>query len=255
MSEQTAAGRTAEALACSCGGRVVVSAEPPPQLLAFWAAATAQEAAAEVREAARAPRAVHPFPLNGSVRAVAARPPARATAPPRCEGAATPVIFPCHAASVELPWLTRVLLAGCEVREVCFDELAALSERVLAGEGGGEGGGEGEGEGGSEGGGEGGGARAALRGVLCERTVFVLQDAQLGAAAALLGAHGYAPKAFALVHISHSFMYQAEAAAAAARYGAWRVAFRNNWFADSGEEGAPHSLAAAAARREVSWYP
>ena len=160
-----------------------------------------------MREAARAPRAVHPFPLNGSVRAVAARPRARARAPPRCAGAATPVIFPCHAASVELPWLTRVLLAGCAVREVCFDELAALSEAVLAREGEGEGGGgegegEGEGEGGGgeggggeggggeggggegggeggggEGGGEGGGARAALRGVLCERTVFVLQDA------------------------------------------------------------------------------
>ena len=58
------------------------------------------------------------------------------------------------------------------------------------------------------------------------------------------------------MHISHSFMYQAEAAAAAARYAAWRVAFRNNWFADSREEeGAPHSLAAAAARREVSSNP
>ena len=57
------------------------------------------------------------------------------------------------------------------------------------------------------------------------------------------------------MHISHSYMYQAEAAAAAARYAAWRVAFRNNWFADSREDGAPHSLAAAAARREVSWYP
>ena len=80
-------------------------------------------------------------------------------------------------------------------------------------------------------------------------------DAAFQLLLAAFGAHGYAPKAFALVHISHSYMYQAEAAAAAARYAAWRVAFRNNWFADSGEEGAPHSLAAAAARREVSWYP
>ena len=57
------------------------------------------------------------------------------------------------------------------------------------------------------------------------------------------------------MHISHSFIYRDEAPLAAAKYAAWRVAFRNNWFSDSSGPRPPHSLEAARTRGVVEWYP
>ena len=52
---------------------------------------------------------------------------------------------------------------------------------------------------------------AHLAPMLCAGSVLVLQDQQYDAALALLASLGYASKSFALVHISHSFIYRDEA--------------------------------------------
>ena len=182
------------------------------------AAAVMHELIAHAQRHAAASTRSHFALFNGStattvvrdVRALSAVRP-----PPPCRGGVTPLIFPCHAASVEFHWLTRVMMRGCSsgVREVCFEELVGAHQRARwdnhqsdAGD---------------------------LEELLCDKTVLVLQDAQYDLATMIVRAAGYSTSDLAFVHISHSLMYQAEAPLAVAKYAEWRVAFRNNEFADS----------------------
>mmetsp|Transcript_36506 Transcript_36506/g.106872 ORF Transcript_36506/g.106872 Transcript_36506/m.106872 type:complete len:618 (-) Transcript_36506:79-1932(-) len=229
--QQHAHGRP-ERVACACGARIRVLVDGLAELVTMYSHGRLAELHAVARINRGAPAAMHFAMANGSLLSVAAAPMAVAPRePPTCARGTVPVIFPCHAASVELHWLTRVMMRGCgAVEELCFGDL--LSAHALGPAG-----------------------IAAVDSMLCAETVMVLQDQQYAAALALLAARGYSPRSFALVHISHSFIYADEAPAAAVKYASWRAAFRNNWFADAASAGAHHSLQEAASRGQVEWYP
>ena len=191
---------------CTCGSRIRISVDHLPDHARFYASAPLAELLAVARHAIHAPLRVHALPMGESLAMVAAEPlllpPPRD--PPVCAGGVVPLIFACDGASVELHWLSRVLMARCGgVRERCLSELVAAHH---------------------------GEDQPTLdSGLLCAGAVFVIQDQQYGAVLDLLAVRGLSPSHFAMVHISHSYIYQDEAPLAASRYRAWRTVFRNNW--------------------------
>mmetsp|Transcript_23967 Transcript_23967/g.47915 ORF Transcript_23967/g.47915 Transcript_23967/m.47915 type:complete len:106 (+) Transcript_23967:318-635(+) len=102
-----------------------------------------------------APPTSHAAMFNGSLTLVPHRPASVPRELPPCDDAGVPVIFPCHAASVEFHWLTRVMLSSCRVREYCFDELVRGHVEADNSE------------------------SSGITHILCKQAVFVLQDQQL----------------------------------------------------------------------------
>jgi hypothetical protein len=134
-----------------------------------------------------------------------------------------PFVFPCGYAGAEEAWIPDVLLAGCQLRQIC---LVDIMHDVAYGRI----------------------ERSAW--AMVPGAVVVLQTQQMPLIKSLASRYHVPLSSLFLVHISDGNIWQEHIADTVRHYTAWRHVFRQYWVPDKA-----NTLAAASGRGELSWFP